>query len=63
MGVGTSSTECILVLVSRSNMYFNQGLKYRFLRIYRYFDFTDISEISEKYRRNIVDIFSQMSIK
>ena len=27
-----------------------QGLKYRFLRIYRDFDFTDISEISEKYR-------------
>ena len=27
-----------------------QGLKYRFLRIYQYFNFTDISEISEKYR-------------
>ena len=40
-----------------------QGLKYRFLRIYRDFDFTDISEISEKYWRNIVDIFSQISIE
>ena len=29
---------------------YTQGLKYRFLRIYRYFNFTDISEISEKYR-------------
>ena len=32
-----------------------QGLKYRFLRIYRYFNFTDISKIS-------VDIFSQISM-
>ena len=30
-----------------NNGMFKQGLKYRFLRIYRYFNFT---EISEKYR-------------
>ena len=31
---------------------FHQGLKYRFLRIYQYFNFTDISEISKKYLWN-----------
>ena len=28
-------------------LYVKQGTKYRYLRIYRYLDFTEISEISE----------------
>ena len=40
------STLCLVFDVCREN----QGWKYRFQRIYRYFDFTDISNISEIYR-------------